>query len=177
MINKAQFQWYLRQLPRYGGLLALIGLVLLGLAGTLYLQKLEPARKALQDREEEIRRKSAQLRTLVVSSKASAAIGEVPLNQPETYTFFLRRLNQLNESHQINPSQMDYKTALEQEGHFVRYSLQFGATGTYPKLRDWLDAVQGIPGVRVEVVNMSRSQIAEEQLSVQIQLSYLTEVR
>ncbi|WP_028452362.1 hypothetical protein [Chitinilyticum aquatile] len=177
-MNKAQLQWYLRQLPRYGGLLALIGLALLVLSGILYLQKLQPARLSLQTRELELERQFYRLRSMpVASSSASVPIGEIRLNQPETYTFFLRRLNLLNEQYRITPAQMDYKTSIEQEGHFVRYSLQFGASLSYQQLHPWLGSMEAIPGVRIEAINLSRSQISEEQLTAQIQLSYLTEVR
>lgn len=176
-MNKAQFQWYLRQLPRYGGLLALIGVALLILAGVLYLQKLQPARLSLQTRELELERQFQRLRSLPVASSPSVAIGEFRLNRPETYTFFLRRLNMLNDQYQINPTQMDYKTSVEQEGHFVRYSLQFGTSTSYAQLYLWLQNIEAIPGVRVEAINLSRTQIADEQLTAQIQLSYLTEVR
>ncbi|MBE9610401.1 hypothetical protein [Chitinilyticum piscinae] len=176
-MNKSQLQWYLRQLPRYGGLLALVGLGLLVLSGILYLQKLQPAQLSLQTRELDLERQFNRLRSMPVASAAAPALGEMLLNQPETYTFFLRRLNHLNEQYRIVPVQMDYKTSLEQDGHFVRYSIQFGATTTYMQLDLWARTLEAIPGVRIESINLSRSQIGDEQLTAQIQLSYLTEVR
>ncbi|WP_273432155.1 hypothetical protein [Chitinibacter tainanensis] len=174
-MKKAQLMWYLRQLPKYAGVLGLAGFALLGFALMLYTQDLKPYQADLAKREAELERKFKLLRSSAMASEATAAT--VKLNQADTFTFFLRRVNEVASANQVVMDQVDYKSQLEADGKLKRYSMQFPATARYIQFRRFMAALHQIPGVRVEAANLQRSTIGEERLSIQVQLSYLTEVR
>ncbi|QLG88198.1 hypothetical protein HQ393_08015 [Chitinibacter bivalviorum] len=174
-MNKSQLLWYLRLIPKYAGILGLAGIVLLGFAAVLYTQDLKPYEKDLANREAELERKFNSLRTPIIASTVSAELPK--LNQADTFTFFLRRMNEIASKDQVALNQVDYKSQIEADGKLKRYSLQFPASARYMQFRRFTAALQQIPGVRIEAVNLQRQVIGEEQLSVQMQLSYLTEVR
>ncbi|WP_373974929.1 hypothetical protein NT239_15045 [Chitinibacter sp. SCUT-21] len=173
-MTKSQLLWYLRLIPKYSGILGLAGLALLGFAALLYFQDLKPYEADLANRESELERKFANLRVANVASEAQAQLPK--LNHDDTFTFFLRRLNQVAEKNNIAIPQIDYKAQVEADGKLKRYSMQFPATARYIQYRRFSAALQQIPGVRIEAVNFQRQTIGEEQLSIQMQLSYLTEV-
>lgn len=174
-MKKSQMLYYLRLIPKYAGVLGLAGLGLLGFALLLYTQDLKPYEQDLVEREVELERKFRSLRTPV---EASSVVAELPkLNQADTFTFFLRRLNEVAQKNQVDINQVDYKSQVEADGKLKRFSLQFPATARYIQFRRFTAAMEQIPGVRIEAINMQRQSIGDEQLSIQIQLSYLTEVR
>ncbi|WP_410497818.1 hypothetical protein [Chitinibacter sp. S2-10] len=173
-MTKSHLLWYLRLIPKYAGVLGLAGLALLLFAWILYSQDLKPYQADLADREAELERKSRALRTPLMASSPEQQLPK--LNQYDTFTFFLRRLNEIAKAHLIDINQVDYKSQIEADGKLKRYSMQFPATGRYIQFRRFTTALQQIPGVRVEAINLQRQAITEEQLTIQIQLSYLTEV-
>lgn len=174
-MTKSQLIWYIRLLPKYAGVLGLAGLALLGFAAVLYFEELKPYEADLVQREAELERKFRNLRAPLAASSVEAQLPK--LNQQDTFTFFLRRLNEIAEKNQLQISQVDYKSQLEADGKLKRYSMQFPASGRYIQFRRFSTAIQQIPGVRIEAVNIQRQTIGDEQLSLQIQLTYLTEVQ
>ena len=172
-MNKAQVFWYLRLIPRYSGILGIAGLGLLAFAYMVYTQELKPFQADLAEREVALERKFQQLRVPPVASSSVSALPK--LNRDDTFTFFLRRMNDLAAKNQVNLSQVDYKSQLEADGHLQRYSMQFPASARYMQMRRFMSALEQVPGVRIESLNLQRQSIADEQLNIQIQLSYLTE--
>ncbi|QLI82566.1 hypothetical protein HZU75_14090 [Chitinibacter fontanus] len=173
-MSKSQLLWYLRLIPQYAGILGLAGLALLGFALMIYLQDLKPYQADLLKREAELERKFRNLREPAAASSTQAELPK--LNHDDTFTFFLRHLNDVAQKHQIMINQVDYKAQLEADGKLKRYSMQFPATGRYIQFRRFTTALEKTPGMRVEAVNMQRQTIGDDNLSIQIQLSYLTEV-
>ncbi|MCB5196409.1 hypothetical protein [Deefgea salmonis] len=172
-MTKAQLFWYLRLIPRYSGILGIAGLALLGFALLLYTQELKPYQRDLIDRENALAHRFQQLRVSAVASSVSDALPK--LNRSDTFTFFLRALNALAAKNQIVITQVDYKNQFEADGKLQRYSLQFPANARYMQIRRFMLELQTIPGVRIETVNLQRQQISDDQVALQIQLSYLTE--
>ena len=172
-MTKAQLFWYLRLIPRYAGVLGIAGLGLIAFAFMIYTQELKPFQHDLAEREIALERKFQQLR---VAPTASSSVAVLPkLNREDTFTFFLRKMNDLAGKNQVILSQVDYKTQPEADGRLQRYSMQFPATARYMQMRRFMTALEQVPGVRIEAINLQRQQIADEQLNIQIQLSYLTE--
>jgi len=174
-MSKEQIFWYLRLIPKYSGILGIAGLALLGFALILYTQDLKPYLNDLNEREAALERKFQQLRNPVTPVSTSEALPK--LNQSDTFTFFLRRLNDLAANNKVTITQVDYKSQPEADGKLMRYSMQFPANASYLQLRRFLLELQASPGVRIEALNLQRQQISDDRLAVQIQLSYLTEVR
>jgi hypothetical protein len=173
-MTKAQVIWYLRLIPRYSGILGIAGIALLGFALMLYTQDFKPYQQDLTEREAVLERKSQQLRVPAVMTVDSDALPK--LNRHDTFTFFLRRLNELAAKNKVVITQVDYKTQPEADGKLQRYSMQFPANANYLELRRFLLELQASPGVRIESLNLQRQQISDDKLAIQIQLSYLTEV-
>lgn len=174
-MTKAQIIWYLRLIPRYSGILGIAGIALLGFALMLYTQDLKPYQRDLLEREAVLEHKFQQLRVPIVANLESDALPK--LNRSDTFTFFLRKLNELAARNKVVITQVDYKTLPEADGKLMRYSMQFPANANYLELRRFLLELQASPGVRVESLNLQRQQISDDKLAIQIQLSYLTEVR
>ncbi len=174
-MSKAQLIWYLRLIPRYSGILGIAGIALLGFALMLYTQDLKPYELDLSERESALERKAMQLRMPTLVNVDSAALPK--LNRPDTFTFFLRRMNELAAKNQVVITQVDYKTQPEADGKLHRYSMQFPANATYYAFRRFLLELQSSPGVRIESLNLQRQQVSDDQLAIQIQLSYLTEAQ
>lgn len=173
-MSKEHIIWYLRLIPKYSGILGIAGLALLGFALMLYTQDLKPYLSDLNQRETELERKFQQLRAPVVTSTTSEVLPK--LNRNDTFTFFLRRLNDLAAQNKVAITQVDYKSQAEADGKLMRYSMQFPANASYLQLRRFLLELQASPGVRIESLNLQRQQISDDRLAVQVQLSYLTEV-
>jgi hypothetical protein len=172
-MSKEQIFWYLRLIPKYSGILGIAGLALLGFALMLYTQDLKPYIYDLNEREIALERKFQQLRTPVAAKSTTEALPK--LNRSDTFTFFLRRLNDLAANNKVIITQIDYKSQPEADGKLMRYSMQFPANATYLQLRRFLLELQASPGVRVESLNLQRQQISDDRLAIQVQLSYLTE--
>ena len=173
-MSKEQIIWYLRLIPKYSGILGIAGLALLGFAFMLYTQDLKPYVHDLAERESALERKFLQLRAPATLVSTTEALPK--LNRSDTFTFFLRRLNDLAASNKVTITQVDYKSQPEADGKLMRYSMQFPANATYLQFRRFLLELQASPGVRVESLNIQRQQISDDRLAIQVQLSYLTEV-
>ncbi|KAF0812920.1 hypothetical protein IGB42_02768 [Andreprevotia sp. IGB-42] len=173
-MKQAQLMWGLRQWPRYTGLLGLVGVGLLLFALFVYQQKVKPIQRDLESREQ-VASEEAQRLARPAASDASSIALLTPLRPAESLTNFLRELAQLAEKNKINVQQTDYKSNAEGDNHLLRYGVQFPANGTYDDLRLFIADLEKIPGVRIETFSVARNQIADEQLSAQLQLSYLTE--
>lgn len=167
--------WYLRQWRQYAGILALAGLALLLLSAALYLQKLRPLQKDLARRDMALTEAAHKLIPASAASAASSVADRLP--HSSQFTAFLLTLNQLAEQKHIVLQQSDYKASPEVNGELLRYSLQFPASGVYPDLQQFIAALEKMPGVRIENLNLSRPHIGEPTLTIQMQLSYLSEVQ
>ncbi|AOY00213.1 hypothetical protein [Jeongeupia sp. USM3] len=171
-----QIVWHLRRWPRYAGTLGWAGLALIIMAVLLLKQQVEPVERDLDKRELAVSAKRGELRHTARASDVASAPAYVRLRPDTSFTAFLGELSELAAKHGIGVVQSDYKSVTEGDGHLMRYGLQFPAGGNYPSLRAFLHALGEIPGVRIESVSMSRHQIGDESLAIQLQLSYLTEV-
>jgi HPt (histidine-containing phosphotransfer) domain-containing protein len=169
--------WYLRQWRQYAGILAIAGLVLLLMAGALYVQKLKPIQKDLERRELSLLEAARKLKQSASSASATASSVAERLPQSNQFTAFLLKLNELAEQKHIVLQQSDYKATPEVGGELLRYGLQFPANGTYPDTQQFIAELEKMPGVRIENINLSRPQIGEAMLSIQVQMSYLSEVQ
>ncbi|GHD66150.1 hypothetical protein [Jeongeupia chitinilytica] len=171
-----QLIWHLRKWPRYAGTLGWVGLALIGMAVVLLKQQVEPVEQDLDKRELAVATKREELRRVVRASDVASEAAYVRLRRDTSFTAFLGELSELAAKNGIGVVQSDYKSVTEGDGHLMRFGLQFPAGGTYPSLRAFMRELSAIPGVRIESVSMSRQQIGEEMLAIQLQLSYLTEV-
>ncbi|GGP27934.1 hypothetical protein [Silvimonas amylolytica] len=174
-MKQAQVIWTLRQWPRYAGLLGWVGVALIVAGVLVYRQTVVPFNRDLDRREADVEDQAHRLRSN--ASAASATAGLQPLKTPDTFTGFLRQVSTLGDKHRIMISQSDYKSTAEADGHLVRYGVQFPAQGKYVDIRGLVQDLQALPGVRVETLVMTRGRIDDDLLSMQLQLSYLTEVR
>ncbi|MBB5190855.1 hypothetical protein HNQ50_001578 [Silvimonas terrae] len=174
-MKQAQVIWTLRQWPKYAGLLGWVGLALIVAGILVYRQTVMPFNKDLDRREADVEDLSHRLRSN--ASAASATAGLQALKTPNTFTDFLRQVSTLGEQHHIVINQSDFKSSTEADGHLVRYGVQFPAQGRYLDIRGLVQDLQALPGVRVETLIMTRGRIDDDLLSMQLQLSYLTEVR
>jgi hypothetical protein len=174
-----QVIWYLRQWRQYAGILAIAGLALLLLAGALYIQKLQPIQKDLERRELGLLEAARKLQQSSSSASATATASSVAERLPQSnqFTAFLLKLNTLAEQKKIVLQQSDYKATSEVGGELLRYGLQFPANGLYPDIQQFITELEKIPGVRIETLNLSRPQISDAMLNVQIEMSYLSEVQ
>jgi hypothetical protein len=172
-----QIIWYLRQWRKYAGILAIAGLVLLLMAGALYVQKLQPIQKDLERRELSLLEAGRKLKQATSSASATASSVADRLPQSNQFTAFLLKLNELAEQKHIVLQQSDYKATPEVGGELLRYGLQFPANGLYPDIQQFIAELEKIPGVHIENLSLSRSQIGETMLSMQVQMSYLSEVQ
>ncbi|STQ89645.1 pilus assembly protein PilO [Iodobacter fluviatilis] len=173
-----QIIWYVRQWRQYAGVLAIAALVLLLLTGALYVQKLKPIQKDLERRELSLLEAARKLKQATSSASATASsVAEERLPQSNQFTAFLLKLNELAEQKHIVLQQSDYKATPEVGGELLRYGLQFPANGQYPDLQQFISELEKIPGVRIENLSISRPQIGEAMLSIQVQMSYLSEVQ
>ncbi|WP_035053064.1 hypothetical protein [Andreprevotia chitinilytica] len=173
-MKQQQLLWLLRKWPRYTGILGFVGAALLVAAGLIWLQKVKPIEHDLDRREETVDAEAAKL-AHPAASGASSLAALAPLRHAGSFTDFLRELAKLSQDHKLIVPQTDYKSSPEGAGHLLRYGVQFPATGSYADLRAFVADIEKIPGVRVETFSVGRTQIAEETLAAQIQLSYLTE--
>ncbi|AMC35086.1 hypothetical protein [Janthinobacterium sp. B9-8] len=169
--------WYLRQWRQYAGILAIAGLVLLLLAGALYVQKLKPIQKDLERRELSLLEAARKLKQSSSSASATASSVADRLPQSNQFTAFLLKLNELAEQKHIVLQQSDYKATPEVGGELLRYGLQFPANGLYLDIQQFITELEKMPGVRIETLNLSRPQISDAMLNVQIEMSYLSEVQ
>ncbi|WP_148716371.1 hypothetical protein [Chitinolyticbacter meiyuanensis] len=174
-MNAQQLKWHARQWSRYAGLLGLVGLGLLVFAALVYTKDVKPFERDLTEREIKLDRDLAELKRAAV--QPPSPIEQADLNPPDSFTTFLRDSAQIAGKHRLSVLQSEYKTVTEADGALVRYGVQFPANGRYPDLRDFIGAMEAQPGVRVEALSASRLQVGDELLTVQLQLSYLTEVR
>ncbi|SMC16559.1 hypothetical protein SAMN02745857_00212 [Andreprevotia lacus DSM 23236] len=173
-MKQEQLAWALRQWPRYTGILGLAGVVLLGIAAMSYQQKIKPVERDLQSREQSATEEQRRLNK-PVASDASSIAALTPIRRADTLTQFLRELAELATKDKVVMLQTDYKSNAEGDNHLMRYGVQFPATGTYDAFRQFMTDLEKIPGVRIETFSVSRAQIADEQLTAQMQISYLTE--
>jgi len=174
--------WWLSRLPAQVGLYGAVGMVMLALALVSLFQRQMPLERDLDDREVELDEKERVLEMRAEELAAAPAEGGVPVvgnavRADETYTTFVREGIRLATANRLRGSQIEYRTLSEAGGRLVRYGLQFPLTGTYPDMRNFIIQISGIPGVRVESTVFSRSQINETEVSAQVQLSYLTQVK
>ncbi|AZN35720.1 type 4a pilus biogenesis protein PilO [Iodobacter ciconiae] len=169
--------WYLRQWRQYAGILAIAALILLLLAGALYLQKLQPMQKDLERRELALQTAARKLKQAASGTSATASSVAKSLPQSNQFTTFLLKLNELAGQKHIVLQQSDYKATPEVSGELLRYGLQFPASGTYPDTQQFISELEKIPGVRIENLSLSRPQIGEAMLNLQVQMSYLSEVQ
>ncbi|UXY16810.1 hypothetical protein N8I74_07265 [Chitiniphilus purpureus] len=174
-MNAKQLTWHARQWSRHAGILGLVGGALL--LGALFIQRQEvvPFERDLLEREQKLEENQRSLRQ--PAATPASAVEQAALNPPESFTEFLRRASQIAGRNRLSVLQSEYKMVSEGGGHLVRYGLQFPANGRYPDVRGFIADLEKLPGVRVEAISMSRLQIGDELLSIQMQLSYLTEVR
>ncbi|GAA5783953.1 hypothetical protein GCM10007860_09000 [Chitiniphilus shinanonensis] len=175
-MNANQLKWHARQWSRYAGLLGVVGIALLLGALMIYRQDVVPFERDLADREQTLERNLRALRQQPVAATASA-VEDQSLNAPDSFTEFLRQSAQLAGKNRVSVLQSEYRVVTEAEGHLVRYGVQFPANGRYADLRGFIADLEKMPGVRVEAMSLSRLQIGDELLSIQLQLSYLTEVQ
>ncbi|WP_432719476.1 hypothetical protein R0381_000396 [Jeongeupia wiesaeckerbachi] len=171
-----QIVWHLRRWPRYAGTLGWVGLALIATAVLLLKQQVEPIERDLDKRELAVAAKRSEMRQVAHASEVASDAAYVRLRPDSSFTTFLGELSELAAKHGIAVVQSDYKSVTEGDGHLMRFGLQFPAGGNYPSLRAFMRALSAVPGVRIESVSMSRQQIGEETLAIQLQLSYLTEV-
>lgn len=176
-MKSQQLIWHLRRWPRYAGPLGWLGLALIVMAVLLLKQQVEPIEQDLDKREAAASSKRVELRRVMrASAVASSVPAYVRLRRDTSFTAFLGELSELATRHGIAVVQSDYKSVTEGDGHLLRFGLQFPAAGNYPALRAFMRELSAIPGVRIESASMSRQQIGEETLAIQLQLSYLTEI-
>ncbi|TJZ78779.1 hypothetical protein [Chitiniphilus eburneus] len=174
-MNANQLKWHARQWSRYAGLLGVVGVALLLGALLIYRQEVIPFERDLVDREQTLDKNLRALRQPAAVS--ASAVEDETLNPPDSFTAFLRQSAQLAGKNRLSVLQSEYRVVSEAEGHLVRYGVQFPANGRYADLRGFIDDLEKLPGVRVEAVSLSRLQVGDELLSIQLQLSYLTEVQ
>ncbi|XZG71376.1 hypothetical protein ACTSKR_05810 [Chitinibacteraceae bacterium HSL-7] len=174
-MNANQLQWGLRQELRRSGVLGLAGLALAGFAGLVYMQDVKPFERDLADREVALERNIDDLKRATVALQTVEPTSK--LNTPDSFTTFLRDTEKMAGQNRIGILQSEYRVTNEAENALTRYGVLFPANGRYPDVRSFIVAIEQQPGVRVEAINLSRLQIADELLTVQLQLSYLTEER
>ncbi|WP_283150455.1 hypothetical protein [Silvimonas soli] len=174
-MKQAQFIWTLRQWPKYAGVLGWVGLGLIVAGVLIYRQTVVPFNRDLDRREADVQDMARRLKSNAIA--ASTVAGLPPLKTPNTFTEFLRNVSLWGDKHHIAISQSDYKSSAEADGHLVRYGVQFPAQGRYVDIRALVEDLQAQPGVRVETLILTRGRIDEDMLFMQLQLSYLTEVR
>ncbi|KPC54448.1 hypothetical protein [Amantichitinum ursilacus] len=175
-MNSARLLWWMRQWPRQAGLLGWVGLALMLAGWLIYRQQVVPVSQDLDRREIAIDSARHQLR-LAAQASAAAAAAPAPLDTPDQFTDMLRQLTEMANAHHVAITQSEYKSVSEGDGHLMRFGIQFPAQGRYPDLRGLVADLQALPGVRVESLMFSRSQIGDDNLTAQLTLSYLTEVR
>jgi hypothetical protein len=171
--------WYLHQWRQYTGILAIAGLVLMLFAGALYLQKLKPLQKDLTLRESTLSEAARKLKIATTTASNAYQASNVAERLPKSseFTAFLLKLNALAEQKHIELQQSDYKATPEINGELLRYSLQFPASGAYPDVQQFIAELEKMPGVRIENLSLTRQQIGEALLSLEVQMSYLSKVQ
>nr|WP_315597135.1 hypothetical protein [uncultured Cupriavidus sp.] len=92
-----------------------------------------------------------------------------------TYTNFLRKNAELALLHSIALTEIDFTSRPEAGQRLVRHTLRYAIDGNYPALREYLDAVERLPGARVESVSFVRSGDQRGAVNALVNLSYLVE--
>ena len=179
--DSGKLVWQLSRLPGQTGLYGIVGLVMVVLALVSYFEKQRPVERDLDAREIELAKKESDLearaKELAEPPDPSAPLPRGAVRPEETYTTFLREGVRLAAENHLKGTQIEYRTLSEAAGRLVRYGLQFPVVGTYPDLRNFVIQISKIPGVRIERMEFTRTQIGDSEVSAQIQLSYLTEVK
>lgn len=92
-----------------------------------------------------------------------------------TYTDFLRKNAELALLHSIALTEIDFTSRPEAGQRFVRHTLRYAIDGNYPALREYLDAVERLPGARIDSVSFVRSGDQRGAINALVNLSYLVE--
>ena len=116
---------------------------------------------------------SARLENKAASVHTGTARQSMPA--AATYTDFLRKNAELALLHSIALTEIDFTSRPEAGQRFVRHTLRFAIDGNYPALREYLDAVERLPGARIDSVSFVRSGDQPDAVNALVNLSYLVE--
>ncbi|MEJ8855443.1 hypothetical protein WKW79_12730 [Variovorax robiniae] len=181
MPESGRLLWQMAKLPALTGLYGIVGIVMVVLALVSFFDKQRPVERDLDAREIELAQKELDLarraKELAEPPDANAPLPRSVVRTEETYTTFLRAGVRLAAQNHLKGTQIEYRTLSEAGGRLVRYGVQFPVVGTYPDLRNFVIQISQIPGVRIEHMEFTRTQIGDTEVSAQIQLSYLTQVK
>ncbi|MEJ8851651.1 hypothetical protein [Variovorax rhizosphaerae] len=173
--------WQAAKLPALTGLYGVVGIVMVVMALWSFFDRQRPVERDLDSREVELAKKELDLeqraRELAEPPDPDAPVLHNTVRAEESYTTFLREGVRLAADNHLKGTQIEYRTLSEAGGRLVRYGLQFPVNGTYPDLRNFVIQISRIPGVRIERMEFTRTQIGDAEVSAQIQLTYLTEVK
>lgn len=165
---------------RQAGVPGTVAILLLVLAALFQLSQLAPLSRSLQDEGLRLATRAKQLAmpsTPVATKPVMAEASQARLPVRSELPAVIRQLDDVFERFGVPASQRDFQPAEEAGGKLVRYTSQLALQRPYPAVRELMVELARLPGVRVESLNFSRTQINESAPSVLIRYSVLTEVR
>ncbi|WP_269532473.1 hypothetical protein [Chitinimonas sp. BJYL2] len=166
---------------RQAGMPGIVAVLLLLVVGLFQLTQLGPLSRSLSEEKMRLATRAkqlAQMPSAPVAGPADAAQLEQPrLPARGELPAVIRQLDEVFERFGVPASQRDFQPAEEAGGKLVRYTSQLALQRPYPAVRELMVELARLPGVRVESINLSRTQINESAPSALIRYSVLTEVR
>ncbi|RZT31262.1 hypothetical protein [Cupriavidus agavae] len=172
-LSTHRLQWTLQLLRHRCGragtaALALGAVALLALYGQI-LPGIDEATARLATESAETDR----LRREVAAGQSGAARQAMPA--AATYTGFLRTHAELALQQGIELTDIDFATRPEAGQRYLRHTLRYAVDGPYPALRAYLEAVERLPGARIDSVSLVRALDRDGAVNALVQLSYLVE--
>ncbi|MBV8272078.1 MAG: hypothetical protein JO067_07375 [Cupriavidus sp.] len=165
--------WTLRRWSHLCKGTGLLGLLLAIGAGGAMLGSIHPQIAVQTARLQALRTEAAAIRTEIATAGHSVANHALPA--ASTYTVFLRDHAALARERSIELTEIDHASRPEAGQRLVRHTLRYTIDGPYPALRDYLAAIERIPGVRVETLAFVRSPNPDGAVNALVQISYLVE--
>lgn len=160
-----RWQWRLGTLGMLAVLLAFVAIV-------IAFAEIIPLHKDLAKREQQLQQQRLTLERppLATEVAGDAAGGEL------RFTRFLGDFYALAARDGIELPQVEYQVQSEDEGRLQRHLVRVPIKSSYPVVRSFLGELRRMRGVRLDTISMSRDDIAQTTLDIDLRFSYLVEV-
>jgi hypothetical protein len=169
----SRWLWELRRIQWKLGLFGMLALLMIGAAAVIAVVQIVPLRNDIDAREADLNARAAKL-TQPPPPSPDEAVG--PQSADQRYVVFLHGLYAIAAKNGLALPQITYQVATpDKDSPLRRYVVDTTFTSTYLQLRSFIRGLRTLPGTRCERLTMSRPNIAETQLDVHLQCSFLVE--
>nr|WP_295081611.1 hypothetical protein [uncultured Roseateles sp.] len=182
MITRQAVWWHLRSLPARLGRLGMVGLVLCLAALVTQQHLLSPLQQLRAEEARALDLQEGQLSAelLVLARKREQERAKLPpgtAQGQDDQTSAIGRVVALGQECELMLDAGEYRQSTEPGKAIPRLTLNFATRGSYAAVRCLSTALTSEPGLRIDVLKLSRPDVSQSELGVQIQLSLPTQTK